>query len=113
MFENTRDEKLRADPERSQLRKIFTERDRRTDDKRDGHMIDISVSDERDRACVIDSIRVGVDPFVELGRSAKRKRPEKRCRSDNRNKSATARAAFHWSRLSDCLTKLATVFSGA
>jgi hypothetical protein len=76
-------------------------------------MIDISVSDERDRARVIDAVRVGMDPFVKLGRSAKRKRPEKGRRCDNRNKSATARAALHWRRLSDCPTKLATVFSDA
>ena len=113
MFENTRDEKLRADPERSQLRKIFTEWDRRANDKSDRHMIDISSRNERDHAGVIDAIRVRVDPFVELGRSAKRKRPEKgRCRND-RNKSTPARAALHWRRLSDCLTKLATVFSDA
>lgn len=113
MFENTRDEKLRADPERSQLRKIFTERDRRADDKRDGHMIDISSGYERDRTCVIDAVRVGMDPFVKLGRSAKRQRPEKSGRSDNRDRSTSARAAFHWRRLSDCPTKLATIFSGA
>jgi hypothetical protein len=64
VFENTREKKERADPERSQLRKLFIERDRRADKKRDRRMIDISGSNERDRACVIDAIRVGVDPLV-------------------------------------------------
>lgn len=96
MFENTREKENRTDPERSQLGKLFIERDRRTDKKRDRRMIDISGSNERDRACVIDAIRVGVKPLVELRRSAERKRPEKSRRGDNRDRSTPARAALHW-----------------
>jgi len=96
VFENTRNKEKWADPKRSQLRKLFIERDRRADKKRDRRMIDISRSDKRDRACVIDAIRIGVDPRVELRGSAQRKRPEKSRRGDNRDRSTPARAALHW-----------------
>lgn len=110
MFENTRDKKKRADPERSQLGNLTIKGNGSGDQQRDRRMIDISSGDERDRACVIDAIRVGVDPLVELGRSTQRQRPEKSGGSDDRDRSTPSRAAFHWRRLSNRLTELATVF---
>ena len=66
VFKNTRDEKQRTDPERSQLRNFFIKRNGRADYQRDRRMIDISGGNERDRACVIDAVRIRVDLLVEL-----------------------------------------------
>jgi len=100
VFENTRQQKQRLDPEWSQLRNFeFVGRDRRADQQRDRRMIEITGGNERDRARVIDAIRIGVKALVELRRNAQRQRPEKRGRSNDCDKSTSGRAAFHWRRL--------------
>ena len=66
MFKNTRDEKQRTDPKWSQLRNFFIKRNGRADYQRDRRMIDISGSNERDRARMIGPVRIRVDLLVEL-----------------------------------------------
>lgn len=55
-----------------------------------GRIIVIARGNERDRAAVLDLIRVRVDAFVQLWRNTQGQRPEKRCGNERRDESAAA-----------------------
>ena len=110
MFENTREQEKRTEPQWSQFRDLLIERNRRGDQQCDRCVIEISGSDKCDCARVICPIRVGMNPLMQLRRGAERERPKKSGDGENADKSTRARAAFHWRRLSPRLTKCATLF---
>ena len=65
MFEDAREKKKRSDPKRSQFRKSEgVERDWGCNQQRGRRVIDVSRTDEGDRASVIDPVRISVQPLM-------------------------------------------------
>jgi hypothetical protein len=73
-------------------------------------MIVVAGGNHGDRANVIPSICVPMNPLVQLWRSAQRQRPEKSTGGEDRDTSTHARAVSHRRRSSVSLTKFATIF---
>jgi hypothetical protein len=75
-------------------------------------MIVVAGGNHGDRANVIPSICIPMNPLVELWRSAQRQRPKKSYAKESGDNGTVAPAASHWRRSSVPLTKFATIFCG-
>lgn len=64
----------------------------------------------RDCACVIDPAYVGVNPSVQVRRSAKHEHPQKSCSNESGDERTCRNAAFHRQRVCVGRAQTATTF---
>ena len=97
MLENASEKKRRLNPLWSQSRtsRKLIDQTRNADERSNWRMIVVSGGNHRDRANVIPSICVAMNPLVQLRRSTQRQRPKKSGRNGHGDKSTRVRAASH------------------
>jgi hypothetical protein len=112
VLENASEKKRRLNPLRSQSRnwrELFG-KSRNDEERCSWRMIVAAGSNHRNRANVISSIRVPMNPLVQSWRSSQRQCPKKSQAKESSDNAAVAPAASHWRRASVRSVNSATSF---
>src|SRR5439155_15295102 len=112
VLENASEKKRRLNPLRSQRRnrRRLIDEGRNAAERNVWRMIVVAGGNHRDRAHVIPSICVAMNPLVQLRRSTQRQRPKKSQAKENSANGTVAPAVSHWRRVSVRLASPATSF---